>query len=302
MLCSLKSLTGRVAPVYPNFNLYRHGGCKIWLGSAYAAPEFIAFLKNPDAFFESPRCQIIKDQRKIKIARVVVGVRNEKHAIYVKRYNSFMLRHRVGSIFTASGGVKSLSGATILCRNGIATANPIAAVEERVNGTVRRSFYLSEEIPGGVTVDAYWLNVLKTLRHRDGFRRRRVFLHTLGELFRTLHSRGIYHNDLKDANILAVPAGDSDQLTFYLLDLEGVRQYSSLSENRRSKNLVQLNRTLGRHLDAPQKLALLRAYLGEGYSDRQVRRGLITKVLEESHRVNAIKASQRGRSTRVSPN
>jgi hypothetical protein len=78
-----------------------------------------------------------------------------------------------------------------------------------------------------------------------------------------------------------------------------VRQYSTLSENRRSKNLVQLNRTLGRHLDAPQKLALLRAYLGRRYTDRQVRRGLITKVLEESHRVNAMKALHRGRSTAV---
>ena len=46
-----------------------------------------------------------------------------------------------------------------------------------------------------------------------------------------------------------------------LLDLEGVRQYRALSESRRIKNLVQLNRTLGRYLRNVQKLWVLQAYL-----------------------------------------
>jgi hypothetical protein len=278
--------------LYPDFRLYRHGRCKIWLDSKYADPEFIALLQNPDALFDCPTCQIIKDQQKIKVARVVVDVQGEKHAIYVKRYNSFMLRHRLGSVFAPSGGVKSLRGAAILQRNNIATAQPIAAIEERIQGMVRRSFYLSKEISGGVTVDAYWLNVLSAARHREGFRRRRVFLHTLGALFRTLHKRGVYHNDLKDANILAVPPRDGDKASLYLLDLEGVRQYRALSESRRNKNLVQLNRTLGTHLDATEKLALVRAYLGHSYRDRQLRRHLISQIIDQSNRLNVLKSGQ----------
>ena len=281
----------------PDFRSYRQGRCKIWLDASYADPKFIALLKNPDVLFDVSTCHVIKDQRKIKVGRVIVDIHGHKHVIYVKRYNSPMLRHRVGSIFTASGGVKSLRGAAILRRNHIATAKPIASIEERVQGTVRRSFYLSKEISGGVTVDAYWLHVLRPARSHAGFRRRRAFLHALGELFRSLHSRGVYHNDLKDANILAAPGRDGDSIRLHLLDLEGVRQYRVLSENRRSKNLVQINRTLGRHLDATHKLALLRAYLGQNYSDRELKRSLIAKVLGESKRLNALKNLQGNRST-----
>jgi serine/threonine protein kinase len=290
---------GRACAVYPNFVLHQYGGCNIWLDANFADPQFIGVLKNPDRLFDLPACAVIKDQRKIKVARVVIAINGEKHPIYVKRYNSFSLRHRFGSIFTVSGGAKSLRGAAILNRNSIATAKPIAAVEERIQGMVLRSFYLSAEISGGITVDAYWLNNLKSLGHFEGGRRRRVFLQALGGLFNQLHGQGVYHNDLKDANILAVPVGDTKSIDLYLLDLEGVRQYRLLSESRRVKNLVQLNRTLGRHLTGTQRLTFLRAYLGRSFSDRELRRSLIAKVVGASNRLDAVKEWQRSRGTAV---
>ena len=77
-------------------------------------------LKNPDELFEFPTCEVVKDQHKIKVARVVIDVSGEKQRIYVKRYNSFSLRQRFGSAFVPSGGVKSLRGAAILNGKGIA--------------------------------------------------------------------------------------------------------------------------------------------------------------------------------------
>jgi len=286
-------LIGRARAVYPNFVLRRYGGCKIWLDSDFAEPQFISALKNPDDFFALPACAVVKDQLKIKVARVVVDCRGEKHPIYVKRYNTFSLRQRFASIFAMSGGAKSLRGAAILNRNGIATAKPVAAVEERIHGMVQRSFYLSEEISGGVTVDSYWLSVLKPLGHLEGRQRRQALLGKLGVLFRRLHGRGVYHNDLKDANILAAPVGDGASIDLYLLDLEGVRQYRALSESRRIKNLVQLNRTLGRHLTGSQRLIFLRAYLDRSFHDRGLRRGLSAKVIGASNRLDASKARQR---------
>lgn len=283
---------GRLLSVYPNFVSHRQGGCQIWLDASYADSRFLALLGNPDDLFSLPNCEVIKDQRKIKVARVALDLGGKKHGVYVKRYNSFSARHRLTSIFTASGGVRSLRGAAILHDNGIATAKPIAAVEKRNRGSVRQSFFLSEEILGGVTVDAYWMTVLQPLPHRQGFKRRRVFLYALGSLLRVLHARGVYHNDLKDANILAVARGEEGEIDLYLLDLEGVRQYRVLSEGRRLKNLVQLHRTLGRHLARGQRLALLRAYLGQSFFDRRLRRSLVGKVVGASQRLDAAKGLQ----------
>jgi hypothetical protein len=105
----------------------------------------------------------------------------------------------------------------------------------------------------------------------------------LAELYRSLHAAGIYHNDLKDANVIAADCNPRNEV-FCLLDLEGVRRCSRLSERRKIKNLVQLYRTMGRTLSRSEKLHGLRAYLGDGFCDRRVRRYWIQRVLEASVR------------------
>ncbi len=49
---------------------------------------------------------------------------------------------------------------------------------------------------------------------------------------------------------------------FVLLDLEDVRPLARIGRRRRLKNLAQLERTLGRHASATDRLRFLRAYLG----------------------------------------
>src|SRR5204863_3184173 len=96
----------------------------------------------------------------------------------------------------------------------------------------------------------------------------------LAQIFHNLHSHGIYHNDLKDANILAVDRSEGT-VRFFLLDLEGVKRYAPLSEKRRVKNLVQLHRTLGRYLRQTDRLIFLKWYLCAAFVRRIVRGKLI---------------------------
>ena len=52
-------------------------------------------------------------------------------------------------------------------------------------------------------MDSLWRETMSFQLTQEGVGSRRAFLTTLGSLFHTLHSQGVYHNDLKDANILA---------------------------------------------------------------------------------------------------
>ena len=278
---------GRLPSVYPNFVLHRSGGCKIWLDPNYADPAVLALLKNPDGLFDLPGCEVIKDQRKIKVVRLVLDLGGAKRCIYIKRYNAFSLRNRLASIFTPSGGVKSLRGAAILFRNGIATAKPIAAFEDRLWGAVTRSFFLAEEIEGGVTVDSLWRETLSRQATPAGIRSRQAFLTSLGSLFHALHSQGVYHNDLKDANILVRPDSSGRGELFYLLDLEGIRRYRKLNRRRRIKNLVQLHRTLGQYLRRPDKLRFLASYLGPLFSSEA--RAWVRRVLRQSNKLERLR-------------
>lgn len=272
-----------------DFDLHRHGGAAIWLARKYAEQGFLDRLIDADTLFTDPSCQLVKDQRKIKVARLVVEFDGKPQGLFIKRYNMFSWRHRLVSVAAHGGAFRALRGAKILRDAGIDTARPVAAITHRRCGFLTKSFYLTEELVGGATVDAYWREVLRPLTGREGQARRRDFLLRLGQLFHQLHERGVYHNDLKDANILAVPQTRESGYRLCLLDLEGVRRYSELSANRKLKNLVQINRTLGKLLRRCDRLIFLKAYLDRSFGEHALRHRLVETVERRSRRLDVAK-------------
>jgi hypothetical protein len=235
-------------------------GASIWLSAELATDSVIDAIANPDALLTSPGCEIVKDQPKIKVGCLPVRFGDRSLRLYIKRYNMVFLRHKVGSLFVRSGARRAMRGAAVVLEAGIETAKPVAAVERRRWGMLSASFYLTEEVPGGKTANAYWLENLRPLAGIAGVRRRRAFVRALAALFAHLHARDIYHNDLKDFNILVAPKSTVGE-SFYLLDLEGVRRFGQLSRRRRVKNLVQLNRTLGKLVSGAEAMRFLKCYL-----------------------------------------
>ena len=265
----------------PDFVLLQHGATSVWIDEKFNEPSVMELIWDPDRLFSDKKCVVVKDQKKIKVARVPVEVSGVLYRIFIKRYNAFSLRSRLFSVFTRSGAFRSLQGAAILKNAGFATAEPVAALESRRCGVVTKSFYLTQEIAGGKTADMYWREDL-TLARPQRLRRRRRFIGRLALTFRALHRKGVYHNDLKDANIMVVC--DKDSELFYLLDLQGIRRYSELTFRRRIKNIVQLNRTLGRLLRRAEKMYFLKIYLGSSFTSKLIQRRWVTAVLEQSRR------------------
>lgn len=274
-----RSVVGPLA----HHNFLRIGSSSLWIAGDLDGDPKLELLADPDFLFSFPHCEIVKDQRKIKVGRVPLEIGGKVKAIYLKRYNVFSWRYRLGSLFVPSPASRSWAGAEILLSTGFRTGRPIAAVECRSWGMVTKSFYLSEEIAGARTVDVYWRDELIPVMGSEGIRRRLNFLKGLAALFRSLHERNIYHNDLKDANILVCP-GSGFREEFYLLDLEGIRRCRRLSRRRQIKNLVQLNRTMGKFLRKSEKLYWLNMYLGVVSGDRGEKKKWIRRVLEGSDR------------------
>jgi hypothetical protein len=112
----------------------------------------------------------------------------------------------------------------------------------------------------------------------------------LAGLFASLHGHNVYHNDLKDANIVIGP-----EESFFLLDLEGVRRNARLSRSRRIKNLVQLNRTLGKHLKRSERWYFLTCYLKQASLDRRATKLWARDIHEQSVRLDKSKKIDDGR-------
>ena len=271
------------------FILERRGSLSIYALGTFIQDLLTNIDADPDHFFDLPGCEIIKDQKKIKVGRVKIKIQGSLRRIYIKRYNAFSWRYRLGSLLQASGALRSLRGAAILSDSGICTARPLAAVDSRSWGMLNSSFFLSEEIKNGKTADAYWREDLLAVKGKEGRGRRNRFLQKLGELFRSLHKQNVYHNDLKDANILVRSESSGGGEQFYLLDLEDIRRYRRLNRRRRTKNLVQLNRTLGKYLRTSDKLRFLESYLGPSSSDRVDKREWVGSILRQSNRLDRLR-------------
>jgi tRNA A-37 threonylcarbamoyl transferase component Bud32 len=268
----------------PDVAVFKSGSSLIWISRNLGEKAEMDALADPDRLLSSSGCRIVKDEKKIKVARIRLEVGGKVKTVYLKRYNAFSLRYRLRSVFGRSAALRSWIGAGILLRAGFHSGQPIAAVECRSWGMLTKSFYLSEEVPGALTVDDHWCKEMLSLADSNGFRRRRGFLRRLAGLFRSLHQVNVYHNDLKDANILVRTNSAGDSESFYLLDLEGVREFRQLSTRRKVKNLVQLNRTFGRFVRKIDKLFFLKCYLESTFHDREEKRKWIRNILQESAR------------------
>lgn len=223
---------------------------------------------DPDRLLASPGCRLIKDQRKVKLGVVdAAGI----GPTYVKRYNVPSWRTRLSSLFVRSPARRALDGSRLLAQAGFRAAAPLAALEYRRWGLVEKSFFLSAEVAGAVPADQFWWDA-----RAKSPRLRRTFIAAIARLFAELHRAGIYHGDLKDANVLVRREGDA--MACFLLDVEHVRRGRSVPRRRRVKNLVQLHRTLGRLATARENLLFLRAYLGDQGCSRSVRRAWWRRV------------------------
>jgi tRNA A-37 threonylcarbamoyl transferase component Bud32 len=209
---------------------------------------------DPDRALTHPACRVVKLQPKVIVGRMATAA----GVLWVKRYNVFAWRTALASLWGRSPAFAALAGARLLAARGFATPEVVAAVEFRSAGVLRRSFFVTREVPEATTADLRWQAILRDADPARRRRARRAFARGLGDLFRRLHAAGLYHADLKDVNILV--GGPPDRPTCVLLDLERVR-VPSWRRGWRVKNLVQLDRTLGRRASATDRLRFLHAYL-----------------------------------------
>jgi hypothetical protein len=156
-----------------------------------------------------------------------------------------------------SMALQNLQAALLLRHYGIATALPVAVLEQRKRGRLENSYYVSEEIIDSVQLRALWRVLLKRRSEQEYFRKKRAALKQLAELIARMHGVKLYHPDLKESNILTRLTNGGNE-RFVLIDLDRLREEGKLSWRKRIKNLMQICRT--RYLTERDKLFFLKIY------------------------------------------
>jgi hypothetical protein len=225
---------------------------------------------DPDRLITHARCALRKFQTKVVVGRID----SARGPVWVKRYNVHAARVALASVARPAPAAVAFANARALAARGIGVPNPLAAVEYRTAGWLRRSFFLTDDVAEAETADVAWRRILALADARTRRAARRTFATALGAFFARLHAAGVYHGDLKDVNVLVRHARTAPE--FVLLDLERVAIGAPVSARQRTKNLVQLARTLGPLATRADRLRWLRAYLGS--AGRAERRGWVDRV------------------------
>jgi hypothetical protein len=185
---------------------------------------------------------------------------------------------------------RAWQGAQLLQAKGFPVPRPLAVVEKHLVGTVQESWYCCEALLSQVPLNVYW----RSQRLRWTRQQRRAFLQTLAGFLRAFHAAGLYAGDMRDTNLLVEDNGNA-HWKFYLVDLDRVILCSALGQQRRFKNLVQLERSLGRGAQASDRLFFLYAYLGTPLPLREQRRALLRRLVRLRERKNREYARRRAR-------
>jgi serine/threonine protein kinase len=213
-----------------------------WIRKDLPENIFAEFIRDPDGLMDSASSRLVKDGPKTKVVQhVFQNGRGLELNVVAKRFHYGSGLRRLGFFFFPSPAMRCLKGALLLKSNGILTPAPLAAFEYRSWKGLGTSYYVSEEVADSCSLQYFWRSFPASLPAKRRLAVRRSILSDLAGLLSGLHSKGIYHRDLKGSNIL-IQNWDGDQRRIFLVDLDRVVKKTRLSLSKRSKNLAQIRR------------------------------------------------------------
>ena len=196
-------------------------------------------------------------------------------AVFIKRSAPTSWLRAALMPIAGSPAVRALKGAALLDAAGIPHPSPLAAAETVGRGAVHASYLVSEALLDGDTLSRFALGPGQ-IRGRDARRRRRI-LDNVARQVRRIHDARLYTRDLQETNVMV--ADDEGQgFRVWFLDLEDFRRLRRVGWRRRARNLIHLDRSIGRFLCRAARLAFLYAYLG-GKPERAEARKIVHQLL-----------------------
>jgi tRNA A-37 threonylcarbamoyl transferase component Bud32 len=187
----------------------------LYCQESYNTPEFQSFFQNPDAYFQSHRIAVFKENPGDTTA--VVRLRIAGSDFVVKRYNIKGIRHWLRRCLLPSKAMISWCNALRLFSVGIATPQPIAMIERRW-GPLREVAFFITEYKEGVIANEFFKTNPPYLD--EGAQVREAINHVT----ESLHAAGFTHDDWQFHNILLV---DNQPM---VLDLDHMRHFSQPSK------------------------------------------------------------------------
>jgi tRNA A-37 threonylcarbamoyl transferase component Bud32 len=184
----------------------------------YCFPELNRVLKEPDSAFLHASAMLLKDGHSSTVVKVTLD--NKDYV--VKRYNVKSIWHFLRRALRETRATRSWRLSHKLNLFGIATAKPVAFIEQRILGVHGKSYFIAEYISAEHVGDYL-------VRHKDDGVRVESMLERTAALLKNLAKLEMTHGDLKMTNILI----NADEQPVFI-DLDGAAEHATLSGLRQA--------------------------------------------------------------------
>jgi tRNA A-37 threonylcarbamoyl transferase component Bud32 len=250
------------------------------------SPQYAALLARADELFARAEFREVKN-----IARNRAGFfTTPQGEAFIKRFAPGSWVRGLLERVRGSRAARSLRAAQMLAGGGFLAPAPLAAFDQIEAGAIRTSWLLSEALTGARMMSRFIERGHAPAEMEK--RRRSAALRAVAACVRQLHDAGLFTSDLQETNLMLDEAAGT--LRIHFVDLDGFRRLSRVSWRRRRRNLVQLDRSVGRYMSRPERLRFLYHYLGAGW-DRAAVRSLVGRLMGERGRKDREVARRRAR-------
>jgi tRNA A-37 threonylcarbamoyl transferase component Bud32 len=205
-------------------------------------------LLEPEELLARPDTRMLKRR---DAGRTVGMLRLDGEDVVVKLYEEDGVIDAIERLLLGSAAARAARSIGRMRAAGFACPDLVAVLETPLAQRPRRSVLVTRAVEGERADEA---------RERLPAEERVRLAERLGAYVRELHARGVYPQDLWMTNLIA--ARDGGDWRWVLVDLDRVRVYRDVSARRRLKNVVQIDRSLGRLWTAEERQAFLAGYLG----------------------------------------
>ncbi|GAB4222708.1 MAG: lipopolysaccharide kinase InaA family protein [Gammaproteobacteria bacterium] len=170
------------------------------------SPSVIAnCVENPQHLFNQPAEEL--HYLKQGNTSTIVATRIETHDLVIKRYNIKNWRHALTRCLRPSRALNAWRSALWLENCGIATAKPIAMIEQRYGSLRGPAYFVSEYVPGQRLIE---------YMHDGKLLHQQIIANKVIALLRRLYQEQIVHGDLKASNFIVY------QEQPYIVDLDSL--------------------------------------------------------------------------------
>ena len=181
-----------------------------------------------------------------------------EETLYFKEFHRRGFKDSLKNLFGYTRAEKDFRGSTRLMRKGFYTSVPLFYGVVKRFGIIQKNFIVTKEVPGKQTYQ-YLSEHFSNSQAGSFISEKREFLQAAGLEIGRLHSRGIFHGDLRVGNIIIDDSGSSSR--FHFIDNERTVYYPQLPYAKRLKNLVQLNMIRRKEVTRTDRLRFFNAYI-----------------------------------------